>query len=115
MGGIDVLCCKSIVDRSVVDITFDLQLVIDLKENSELRRWLCQHCPKSFAQASNYKTHLKVHGLNTDQIFVCPLCGKDFSYKNSLAIHIATHNSNSSSSEDHVGGRLLQSPLLHCA
>ena len=64
-------------------------LVIDLKENFKL--WNCAHCPKTFLQSCNYKTHLKVHGLNLDHLYICPICGKDFVYKNSLAIHLGTH------------------------
>ena len=68
-------------------------LVIDLKEN--LKLWSCSHCPKTFVQACNYKTHLKVHGLNVDQLYICPLCGRDFAYKNSLAVHLGTHQQDS--------------------
>ena len=80
------------------------ELVIDLKENiSERitnqsdcctplkdRSFRCEYCQKTFSQASNYKTHLKVHGLG-DQLFVCGICGRDFQYKNSFQIHLATH------------------------
>ena len=78
-------------------------LVIDLKENMsdtlrtnrncnilKGRNFHCEHCQKTFSQASNYKTHLKVHGLG-DQLYVCRICGRDFQYKNSFQIHIATH------------------------
>ena len=78
-------------------------LVIDLKENMSdtlsaksngnmlnSRTFHCEHCQKTFSQASNYKTHLKAHGLG-DQFYVCSLCGRDFQYKNSFQIHVATH------------------------
>ena len=78
-------------------------LVIDLKENISDRisgkserallndqRFHCEYCQKTFSQASNYKTHLKVHGLG-DQFYICGLCGRDFQYRNSFQIHIATH------------------------
>ena len=64
------------------------ELVIDLKEN--LKLWNCAHCPKTFVQACNYKTHLKAHGLNINQLYICPICGRDFAYKNSLAVHLGT-------------------------
>ena len=80
-------------------------LVIDLKENisdgrvrdrldssaSKAKNIQCEYCPKTFLQASNYKTHLKVHGRG-DQLYICALCGRDFQYKNSFQIHVATHN-----------------------
>ena len=80
-------------------------LVIDLKENisdgivrdrldssaSKSNKIPCEYCPKTFLQASNYKTHLKVHGRG-DRLYICGLCGRDFQYNNSFQIHVATHN-----------------------
>ena len=28
----------------------------------------CDHCPKTFSQRSNYRSHLKVHGMGTQVI-----------------------------------------------
>ena len=91
-------------DSFIGDYDGEHDLVIDLEENSSdtlpdnnsgnrlnSRKIYCAHCPKTFSQASNYKTHLKVHGLG-EQFYVCTICGRDFQYKNSFQIHIATHS-----------------------
>merc|ERR1719471_526299 len=52
----------------------------------------CDDCGKVFKQASNLRTHLKVHGKSAvREFFLCSLCGKHFQYKNSLLVHLGTH------------------------
>ena len=52
----------------------------------------CEDCGKVFKQASNLRTHLKVHGKSAvREFFLCSLCGKHFQYKNSLLVHLGTH------------------------
>jgi KRAB domain-containing zinc finger protein len=52
----------------------------------------CPDCGKTFRQASNLRTHLKVHGKVAGEFFICGLCGRDFQYKNSLRVHLGTHD-----------------------
>ena len=91
-------------DSFIGDYDGEHDLVIDLEENIsdtladnnsgnilKSQKIYCDHCPKTFSQASNYKTHLKVHGLGA-QFYICTICGRDFQYKNSFQIHIATHS-----------------------
>ena len=64
----------------------------------------CHDCGKVFRQASNLRTHLKVHGKSAvREFFLCSLCGRHFQYKNSLLVHLGTHqfHINSSSKVSH--------------
>jgi len=102
------------------------ELVIDLKENIsdrisvknkgrplEDKPFKCEYCQKCFSQASNYKTHLKVHGLG-DHLYVCGLCGRDFQYKNSYLIHIATHEDDDDNYVNHPLEKIEKLPCSFC-
>ncbi len=76
----------------------DADLVLDLSTAtgttpSDPPRHRCSDCGKTFRQSSNYRTHLKSHGvLATATAHACGLCGREFLYKNSLRAHaVAAH------------------------
>ena len=52
-------------------------------------RYQCKHCPKSFSEKGNWKTHFKV--IHQGRRYTCNTCNKSFGYFFSLTQHMTFH------------------------
>ncbi|ODM87772.1 PR domain zinc finger protein 5 [Orchesella cincta] len=58
------------------------------KDHEEVR-FLCPHCPKSYADQFTLDEHIRIH--TGEGAFTCPTCGKELSSKYALKSHERSH------------------------
>ncbi|XP_012538115.1 Krueppel homolog 1 [Monomorium pharaonis] len=58
---------------------------------TEIGKYQCLVCQKSFTQKSVYQSHLRSHGKDGEDPYCCNICGKTFAVPARLTRHYRTH------------------------
>jgi len=55
----------------------------------KVKKFLCDHCPKSFVRMTHLKRHIRGH--SGEKLFNCAICQKGFTEKVALVAHVENH------------------------